>query len=238
MNIIRRALVVIFVFQALLFSQGAYAGPESGWWWNPAEPGRGFSIEIQNGYLFISGQMYDDTGKAVWYTSGPKKLTGEMSYHGYWQQTAGGQTLNGTYKAASVVSSNVGYFSIYFDGPTSGTMELANGTKIQLKRYTYGVSGPTSIYGYGSYPLACTSSNLTTAKYNQLTPVVIGMTLEQVSNFLGCSNSPELTSWYEVYVTHTWKVENSGARITWIFDPTGKVVQPWGASLGSASNLF
>ena len=41
--------------------------PETGWWYNPAEPGTGFNIEVQNGYLLGAYYGFDDQGLTVWY---------------------------------------------------------------------------------------------------------------------------------------------------------------------------
>jgi monoamine oxidase len=41
--------------------------PETGWWWNASEGGRGYSIETRNGRMFMAAYMYRDDGSAVWY---------------------------------------------------------------------------------------------------------------------------------------------------------------------------
>jgi hypothetical protein len=33
--------------------------PQSGWWWNPEESGRGFFMEWQNGWLDVAGRQPD-----------------------------------------------------------------------------------------------------------------------------------------------------------------------------------
>ena len=40
--------------------------PQTGWWWYPAQDGRGFGIEVRGNTLFMSGYLYDDAGKATW----------------------------------------------------------------------------------------------------------------------------------------------------------------------------
>lgn len=40
--------------------------PQSGWWWNPAESGSGYSMEVQGNTVFLVGFMYDAAGKPVW----------------------------------------------------------------------------------------------------------------------------------------------------------------------------
>lgn len=71
-------------FQALLtllaltvFIGNSYAAtPQSGWWWNPAEGGRGFTLEVQNGSIFMAGYLYDPSGRATWYAAGPSLMSG------------------------------------------------------------------------------------------------------------------------------------------------------------------
>lgn len=43
--------------------------PESGWWWNPDEPGYGFAIEIQDDYVFMVIFNYTDAGQATWHAA-------------------------------------------------------------------------------------------------------------------------------------------------------------------------
>ncbi|MFZ6675513.1 hypothetical protein [Undibacterium sp. Xuan67W] len=112
--------------------------PETGWWWNSAEGGRGFSIEIQKGTMFLAGYMYDSAGNPIWYASGPTAMSSQYSYKGVWQQYGNGQTLTGAYKPASVVNANVGAISLTFNNSTSATLVLPNGTSIPLTRFSFG----------------------------------------------------------------------------------------------------
>ena len=113
--------------------------PEAGWWWNAAEGGRGYSIEVQNGALFIAGYMYDNAGNPIWYASSPTTTDGK-TYTGKWQQYGNGQTLTGTYKSAAVVNANVGNITVTFSGPRTATLTLPNGQVIALARYDFGGS--------------------------------------------------------------------------------------------------
>ena len=81
------------LFAAALFSGGASAMlPDSGWYYNAAEPGRGFNIEIQDDTLFMAGFLYDTQGKPIWVvSSGP--MAGDAVYSGAAFQTANGQPL-------------------------------------------------------------------------------------------------------------------------------------------------
>jgi len=112
--------------------------PESGWWWNPAEPGRGFFIEWQGGSLFMAGYMYDDAGNPVWYASANgTPMTNVQAYSSAWVQYANGQTLTGAYRAPTQVNSNVAPVTIQFQGAENGIMTLPGGRTTAIRRYRF-----------------------------------------------------------------------------------------------------
>jgi lysyl endopeptidase len=116
---------------------GAGSGtPESGWWWNAAESGRGYSIEIQGNTLFMVGFMYDDAGNPIWYLSSGA-MSSTTSYQSVWQLAANGQTLTGAYRAPVVLNSNVGGIVINFTSTRTANLTLPNGRVIQLTRYEF-----------------------------------------------------------------------------------------------------
>ena len=119
-----------------LSSPPTAAQPQTGWWWNPAEAGRGYFLEVQNGAVFFAGYMYDVSGKAIWYAA-QSGLTSDSSFSGTLVQYGNGQILGGSYKTASVVNSNVGAVSLQFSSPSVGTLVLPNGTQIPIQRYTF-----------------------------------------------------------------------------------------------------
>jgi hypothetical protein len=49
--------------------------PQNGWWYNTAESGRGYFIEVQGNRIFIATYMYRPDGSAVWYIAGPTAMT-------------------------------------------------------------------------------------------------------------------------------------------------------------------
>ena len=111
--------------------------PESGFWYNPAEGGRGYVIEIHGSTLFIGGFMYDALGNAIWYASGPAAMTGTTVYTNSWQQYGNGQTLTGTFKPSAVITPNVGALTIQFTSATAGTLTLPTGTQIPIVRFPF-----------------------------------------------------------------------------------------------------
>jgi hypothetical protein len=110
--------------------------PESGWWWNPQEGGRGFFLEWQGASAFVAGYMYDAAGSPIWYAS--LAATPNMrAFQGNWTQYAHGQTLTGPYQPAGVAISNVAPVTITFTGADSAVMTLPGGRTTALTRFRF-----------------------------------------------------------------------------------------------------
>ena len=129
------------MFQASLASASATATPETGWWWNSAESGRGFSIEVSGGNLFMAGYLYSTNGKPIWYISQGARASNGV-YQGSLLEFSSGQTLAGSYQAASN-RGTVGTVTLSFDTTTAGRLTWAGGT-IPIARYDIVTGGVTS----------------------------------------------------------------------------------------------
>ena len=110
--------------------------PESGWWWNPQESGRGFFIEWQKGYADVAGYMYNDTGDPVWYIA-VYETPNARAFSGNWWTFANGQSMGGTYRAATRTSDTFAPLTINFSGPDTGVMTLPNGRTTTLTRQRF-----------------------------------------------------------------------------------------------------
>ncbi|MBL0140555.1 MAG: hypothetical protein IPP91_00375 [Betaproteobacteria bacterium] len=110
--------------------------PESGWWWNPAESGRGFFIEWQNGSADLAGYMYDEAGNPVWYLS-LFPTPNPRTFSGNWWSYANGQTLMGGYKPPTLPPSTVAPVTVQFDTTTTATMTLPDGRQLSLTRHRF-----------------------------------------------------------------------------------------------------
>lgn len=110
--------------------------PQTGYWWNAAEGGRGYTIEVQNNIAFVAAYMYDASGNPVWYASGPARLTGNNTYQGNWTIFTGGETLTGTYQPPTG-SADAGSLTIQFTSATAGTLTLPDGRQIPIQRYAF-----------------------------------------------------------------------------------------------------
>ena len=90
-----------------IFGVGAPAfQPETGWWWNEAESGRGYSVEVQGPNAFVVGFMYEEGGNPIWYFSAGPMVT-PTRYEGDWLQFSGGQTLAGPYQPPAAPGSSL-----------------------------------------------------------------------------------------------------------------------------------
>jgi hypothetical protein len=110
--------------------------PESGWWWNASEGGRGFFIEWQGGTADLAGYMYDAGGNPVWYLS-IFPTPDARTFSGSWWSFANGQTLTGAYKPATRINDNVAPVTIRFDTTTTATMTLPGGRQIPVTRFRF-----------------------------------------------------------------------------------------------------
>ncbi len=110
--------------------------PESGWWWNQSEAGRGYFFEWQGTNAFAAGYMYDTGGNPLWYASFAT-TPNTQSFQGTWAQFADGQTLTGAYKPAAQVNGNAGSLGVQFQNSTNATMTLPNGRQIPLTRFRF-----------------------------------------------------------------------------------------------------
>lgn len=103
------------------------------WWFNGAEPGRGFFTEIRQNVLFLLGAVYDDLGRPVWYTAqGP--MTTTSMFHGALTRVSGGQTLEGEHHPPASVAS-LGLVSIQFGDDNNAVVTAPSGRQIPLVRY-------------------------------------------------------------------------------------------------------
>jgi hypothetical protein len=124
-------------------TQQPVTNPQTGWWWNPNESGRGFAVEVQNGTMYFAGYMYDGIGNPIWYLS-----TGAMNgstYQGELTQYANGQTLTGPYQVPSEINPDVGQMTLQFTDTADATFTLPGGRQIPLTRFQFGSStSPTA----------------------------------------------------------------------------------------------
>lgn len=109
--------------------------PQSGWWNNAAQPGRGFVLEhnATTGNIFFGSMVYATDGAATWYI-GTCALSAS-NCQGNLLQFGGGVGLGGTFKPASLIG-QVGTFGLNFSATTTGTLTWPGGSTA-LQRFAF-----------------------------------------------------------------------------------------------------
>lgn len=119
--------------------------PQNGVWWNPAESGRGYTIEYNGTNLFMASYLYDASGRSTWVGAGPAPMNGS-TFSAPLLTFMNGQTLNGTYQIP-ISGASPGNISITFADPTHGMLTWPEGT-IPIERFPFVPNGlslpPTS----------------------------------------------------------------------------------------------
>jgi len=94
--------------------------PDTGRWVNLNEPGRNFSIEIQDNQLTLHTQLYDENGWPVWYFS-----QGQMTSSHWYQGTLGfytdGQCM-GCPPQTPTYQGSMGWWGIWFTSPRTAIL--------------------------------------------------------------------------------------------------------------------
>lgn len=135
--------VMLFIFST---AQSATTMPESGWWWNAGESGRGFNLEIQNNTVFLATFIYDDSGNATWYTAaGP--MTNATQFTAKLLKFQGGQCLTCPYRAPTNTG-DAGDITINFTSANTATVTWAGGTT-SIQRFDFAAQSepPNSLLG-------------------------------------------------------------------------------------------
>lgn len=132
----KRFLVVLLFF---LIPSAHAIQPESGWWWNPQESGRGFVMEVQNGTMFFAGYLYASDGSSEWYVAQGPYNHSSSRFQGDLLLFRGGQCMLCTYRAPTLAPSP-GQLTVTFSSPVAGTLTWPGGT-IPITRSIYGTTG-------------------------------------------------------------------------------------------------
>ncbi len=123
--------------------------PESGWWWNPDESGRGFNIEIQNNTVLISTYVYDPAGQPVWYLADGILRgyggSGEPTPYVYGEldRYEDGQCIGCPYPGRPELDEEfAGSIRIDFDSRTSAEITWGDGSTTPIQRHNFALFDP------------------------------------------------------------------------------------------------
>lgn len=112
------------------------SAPETGWWWDPANGGTGFSIECSatSGRCFIGDFTYNSAGQAVWYVTSCA-LTSTNTCSGPIDEYRGGITLSGSYQAPTSTPGAAGTMTVAFQSATTATVSVTGRSTFAIQRY-------------------------------------------------------------------------------------------------------
>jgi hypothetical protein len=194
-------------------STQAATNPQTGWWFNSNESGRGFGIEVQQGSIWIAGYMYDGSGNPTWYLATGTLVDG--SFAGEWTQFQGGLTLDGGYKAPTESNANAGSITAQFSSPSVGVLTLPNGRQIPLTRFVIpgGPSGPTLTAFSPSEGLPATLLTITGTNINP--NATLSLTLSDSSGYsvnipLSAASATSITASVPPYINTSTGAFGSG----------------------------
>ena len=101
--------------------------PEAGLWWDTAQVGTGYSINVKHGVLVVTVYTYNEDGTATWYiASGPLTNNGQAFTGTLNRYTGGPGLLCGDVRPPAPAGTG-GSITINFASPTAGTVYLPGG---------------------------------------------------------------------------------------------------------------
>ena len=108
--------------------------PELGWYWNPAEGGRGWAMEVQNNRLFMAMFHYNQDGSPTWNVVEADIPDGSAT--GTFILYANGQSLDSAFRQGN--RHDVGSFSLSFRNPCAGQVQLVGAPVVSVRRFVFG----------------------------------------------------------------------------------------------------
>ena len=105
--------------------------PEVGWYWNPAEGGRGYGIEVQNNKVFMAMFHYNLDGSPTWNVAQGDITTGVNIPP--FELYSGGQTLTSAYRGPTKIT--LSPFTLTFRNACAGQMQYSGAPAITVRRF-------------------------------------------------------------------------------------------------------
>lgn len=117
------------------------AGFESGLWWNDAESGRGFFVDVQGSTAAMASYMYDSNGAPIWYLT-VGSVSGDR-FSGTMQGYEGGQPLGSGYQTPQATTP-AGTVTVQGLTGATATITLPGGQPVNLKRLVFSGASTTA----------------------------------------------------------------------------------------------
>src|SRR5260221_9046754 len=122
--------------------------PETGWWFSPAEGGRGYAIEQRNGNVFMAALMYNPAGVPTWYLGNGPLVNGgvftDLQFYGF------GANLFFPYAPALRLGSTAA--TVSFTSARTGTVQFPdaiNNNSSAIQRFQFAPTGAGDVSAVG-----------------------------------------------------------------------------------------
>lgn len=147
---------------ASLAAQAQVLTPEDGVWWNPAEPGRGYQIETQNGVMILSTYAFDVAGNPQWYLSAGVYDPVTRTFTATLDSYRGGQCFGCPFRPA-VATGGAGPVTIRFTSGVTATLS-APGVSVPIQRLYYNYALPDGAV-FGGWVMSQQTGSLVTGDW-------------------------------------------------------------------------
>jgi hypothetical protein len=156
-NRLRRTCIATFALVlALLAAMPAAAfTPYNGHWWNPAESGRGYNIDVRDGVLVLTVYAYKANGDAEWYLASGPLSTDLHQFSGTLDKYRNGQCISCAYAGRPTLAGNDGPVLLVFQSETAATLTLPGGRVTHIEPFFPPADAGAKLDG--TYRLARTS---------------------------------------------------------------------------------
>lgn len=118
--------------------------PETGWWWNPDESGRGFNIEVQDNRISIAAYVYEEDGSPVWLLAAGflRGYGGDGPPAPYFfsknlYRFEDGQCIGCPYSAPEQIKDDAGTIRVDFTSRTTGVITWDDGSTTPIQRHNF-----------------------------------------------------------------------------------------------------
>lgn len=146
----------VLVASALLFALADSAsaltigGPTQGLWWNPAESGRGYEIDLQGDTMIVTTYVYEQSGDPIWYLSSGTYDHTTGTFQSAYDIFANGQCFGCPY-VAPTHTGDAGPITITFHTNQTATLTYSGGST-EISKFQYGYPDRTQVL-YGEWAL-------------------------------------------------------------------------------------
>lgn len=127
----------LFTLLTLLSASAQAFMPTPGLWYNPAESGRGWTIDYQNETMVVASYVFDPAGHPIWYLSSGTYDEKTATFTGTLDSGFGGQCFGCPYTKPAITVGAGGTMTLVFKTIGTATVAYPGGSS-PLVHFVYG----------------------------------------------------------------------------------------------------